>query len=75
MRVFCVLRARRRPHATLESSAQLRLPGLFRRADRSADPDAVPLARMVLWALFGVAVLLGLVLYFKYERLVAPLLT
>ena len=53
----------------------LRLPGIFRRADRSADADAVPLARVVLWALFGVAVLLGLVLYFKYERLVAPLLT
>jgi hypothetical protein len=48
---------------------------MFRRAETRVDPDAVPLGRAVLWGLFGVAVLVGLVLYFKYERLVAPLLT
>jgi hypothetical protein len=31
--------------------------------------------RALLWLLFGVAVVVGLVMYFKYERLVMPLLT
>jgi len=56
-------------------SVQLRLSRIFRRAEPRADPDAVPLGRVVLWGLFGVALVVGLVLYFKYERLVAPLLT
>jgi hypothetical protein len=53
----------------------LRLSRIFRRAEPSANPDAVPLGRALLWGLFGVVLLVGLVLYFKYERVVAPLLT
>jgi hypothetical protein len=51
----------------------LRLSRIFRRSDATADPDAVPLGRALLWALFGVVLLVGLVLYFKYERVVLPL--
>jgi hypothetical protein len=57
----------------------LRLSRIFRRSEPSADPeenpDAVPLGRALLWGLFGIVLLIGLVLYFKYERVVAPLLT
>jgi hypothetical protein len=53
----------------------LRLSRIFRRSDTTADRDAVPLGRALLWALFGVVLLVGLVLYFKYERVVLPLLT
>ncbi|NUO95331.1 MAG: hypothetical protein HOQ17_13210 [Gemmatimonadaceae bacterium] len=53
----------------------MRLSRIFRRSDATADPDAVPLGRALLWALVGVALLLGLVLYFKYERVVLPLLS
>ena len=69
------LRARRRPHAATPQRACLRLSRIFRRSDVTADPDAVPLGRALLWALFGVVLLVGLVLYFKYERVVLPLLT
>jgi hypothetical protein len=55
--------------------ARLRLSRIFRRSGTTADPDAVPLGRALLWVLFGVVLLVGLVLYFKYERVVLPLLT
>jgi hypothetical protein len=35
----------------------------------------VPLVRALMWLLFGVVLLVGLVLYFKYERVVLPLLS
>ena len=53
----------------------LRLSRIFRRSETTADPDAVPLARVVLWSLFAVVLVVGLVLYFKYERVVMPLLS
>jgi hypothetical protein len=53
----------------------LRLSRIFRRSETTDDPEAVPLGRALLWAVFGVVLLVGLVLYFKYERVVVPLLT
>ena len=53
----------------------LRFSRIFRDPGLPPDPDAVPLRRTLLWLLFGAAVIAGLVLYFKYERLVVPLLT
>jgi hypothetical protein len=69
------LRARRRPHAATHQQALLRLSRIFRRPASAADPDAVPLVRALMWIVFGVVLLVGLVLYFKYERVVLPLLT
>jgi hypothetical protein len=70
------LRARRRPHAAAPQPAHLRLSRIFRRSETTAtDPDAVPLVRVLLWGLFAAVLLVGLVLYFKYERVVLPLLT
>jgi hypothetical protein len=53
----------------------LRLSRIFRKTETTTDPDAVPLGRALLWAAFGVVLVLGLILYFKYERVVVPLLT
>ena len=53
----------------------LRLSRIFRTAESPPDPDAVPLRQAVLWSLFAIVLVTGLVLYFKYERLVVPLLT
>lgn len=54
---------------------QLRLPRIFRTAQSTTNPDAVPLRQVVLWGLFAIALVIGLTLYFKYERLVVPLFT
>ena len=53
----------------------LRLSRFLRGQGSTPDPDAVPLRRALLWLLFGAVVIAGLVMYFKYERLVVPLLT
>ncbi len=53
----------------------LRLSRIFRTAESPTDPDAVPPRQTVLWMLFAIVLLIGLVLYFKFERLVVPLLT
>ena len=39
----------------------------------SAD-EAVPLRRVVLWSLVALSMVVGLVLYFKFERQIAPLI-
>jgi len=53
----------------------LRLSRIFGKAETSADPDAIPLRRALLWAVFGVVLVAGLVLYFKFERVGVPLIT
>jgi type VI protein secretion system component VasF len=39
----------------------------------SSDEEAVPLRRVLVWALVAVAILVGLVLYFMYGRRITPL--
>ncbi|MEO7711312.1 MAG: hypothetical protein ABIV10_00150 [Gemmatimonadaceae bacterium] len=53
----------------------MRLSRIFRTSESPPDSDTVPLRQAVLWALFAIVLVIGLVLYFKYERLVVPLLT
>jgi hypothetical protein len=43
------------------------------RHDEQADEQRVPLRRAIIWGLIGAAVLLGVYLYFQYERVLAPL--
>ena len=69
------LRARRRPHAAPHRRPILRLSRIFRQSETTPDPDGVPLVRVLLWGLFAVVLVVGLVLYFKYERVVMPLLS
>ena len=45
------------------------------RPDESQDEQRVPARRAVLWGLIGVAVIVGVVLYFRYERVLAPLVS
>ena len=37
--------------------------------------SVVSYRRVILWGIVGVAILVGIVLYFKYARLLAPLLS
>jgi hypothetical protein len=53
----------------------LRLSRIFSQTNTTSDPEAVPPGRALLWLAFGLIVIVGVVLYFKYERLVMPLLT
>jgi hypothetical protein len=50
----------------------MRVSGTERR-DEPPDEQRVPTRRAILWALIGVAVLVGVFLYFRYERVLAPL--
>jgi hypothetical protein len=43
------------------------------RPDDSSDEQGVSKRRAVFWGLIGVAVLVGVYLYFQYERVLAPL--
>jgi type VI protein secretion system component VasF len=45
------------------------------RPDESHDEQRAPTRRAVLWGLIGVAVVVGVVLYFQYERVLAPLVS
>jgi hypothetical protein len=53
----------------------LRLSRSLRTSETTTAPDAVPLRRALTWGVFGIVLIVGLVLYFKYERVVIPLLT
>lgn len=52
----------------------MRLSRIVRTPDAPTNAEVVPLRRAILWGLVGVAVLVGMVLYFKYARLLSPLL-
>ena len=39
------------------------------------DDQRVPLRRTILWGVIGVAVIVGVILYFRYERVIAPLVS
>ncbi len=45
------------------------------RHDEPADEQRVPLRRLMLWGLIGVAVLVGIYLYFQYERVTSALVS
>jgi hypothetical protein len=50
----------------------MRVSGTERHGD-APDDQRVSRRRAVLWGLIGVAVLVGVYLYFQYERVLAPL--
>jgi hypothetical protein len=45
------------------------------RHDKPPNDDRVSMRRAALWALIGVAILVGVYLYFQYERVLAPLVS
>lgn len=58
------------PHAF----GPLRLSRILRPEETRSLEETVSLRRVAFWALVGVALAVGVVLYFKYERLLVPLL-
>ena len=51
----------------------MRLSRMF-SADDESRRDVIPLRRLVFWAVVWIALLVGIVFYFKYARLLTPLL-
>ncbi len=45
------------------------------RHDEAQDEQRVPTRRAVLWGVIGLAVVVGVYLYFQYERVIAPLVS
>ena len=45
------------------------------RPNQPPDDPRIPLRRTLVWALIGVAVIVGVILYFQYERVLAPLVS
>jgi hypothetical protein len=52
----------------------MRVSGTERR-DESPGDQRVPRRRALVWGLIGVAILVGVYLYFRYERVLAPLIS
>jgi type VI protein secretion system component VasF len=52
----------------------LPLSRFLRKPAESSSPSDVPARRALLWAIVGAAVVVGLVLYFMYARLLEPLI-
>lgn len=52
----------------------MRLSRIFRPDDGTNFEEAVPLRRAIFWVVVWIAVLSGVVLYFRYARLLTPLL-
>jgi hypothetical protein len=52
----------------------VRLSRIVRNPDTPTDTEVVPVRRVILWMVVGAALVVGLVLYFKYEPLIQPLL-
>ncbi len=49
-------------------------PQLDYTAAGSAKPERTSIVRVLLWAAVGVALVVGIVLFFRYTRLMTPLL-
>lgn len=51
----------------------MRVSRLYKK-DETLETEAFPTGRIVAWAIIGLVILAGLALYFRYERLMRPLL-
>jgi hypothetical protein len=51
----------------------MRLSRILRTPDSPGDDERVPVRRVLLWLIVGAAILAGIVLYFKYERQLTPI--
>ncbi|HVB30641.1 MAG TPA: hypothetical protein VNE60_03845 [Gemmatimonadaceae bacterium] len=51
----------------------MRVSRLYKK-DQDLETEVFPVPRIVLWAVIGLVILGGVALYFRYERLVTPLL-
>jgi hypothetical protein len=51
----------------------MRVSRLYKK-EEDPETEEFPTSRIVLWAIVGLVILGGLVLYFRYERFMRPLL-
>ena len=51
----------------------MRLSRILRTPDSPGDDERVPIRRMLLWIIVAAAILAGIMLYFKYERQLTPI--
>ncbi len=51
----------------------MRVSGVFKKQEE-VEAEAASAPRLFLWALIGAVVVAGLVLYFRYDRFMTPLL-
>jgi hypothetical protein len=74
-RIFLLRRARHRPHESPhEQRPDVRFSRFIRQPDETPPQSAdVPMRRWVMWGLIGAAIVVGIVLYFLYARLLQPL--
>ena len=52
----------------------MRLSRILRADDEAPSGEAVSVRRMIFWAVVWLGLLTGIVLYFRYARLLTPLL-
>ncbi|MDB4913513.1 MAG: hypothetical protein JWM95_1157 [Gemmatimonadetes bacterium] len=52
----------------------VRLSRILRPEDTDTGEEPIPASRMLVWTLVWIGVLAGVVLYFKYARLLTPLI-
>ena len=52
----------------------MRLSRVLKPNDVKYQDEAIPVRRIVIWAIVWIGVLAGIVLYFKYARLLTPML-
>jgi hypothetical protein len=62
------------PGCKKKATYRMRVSGTERH-DKGPDEDRVSKRRALLWGLICVAVLVGVYLYFQYERVLAPLVS
>ncbi len=61
------------PHPS--PTSRMRLSRILRNLDSTGESAAVSLGQLLWWGAVALVIVVGLVLYFKYERLVVSLLS
>ena len=64
----------RPPGCKKKATYRIRVSGTERHEEPRGE-HRVPTRRAIMWGLIGVAVLVGVYLYFQYERVLAPLVS
>lgn len=62
------------PGCKKKATYRMRVSGTDRH-DKPPDDGRIPMRRAVLWGLIGLVILVGVYLYFQYERVLAPLVS
>ena len=53
----------------------MRLSRILRSTAPDVEDERIPLRRVLLWVVVGAAIIAGILLYFKYERQLTPIVS